>query len=115
MRSGVGRCGRERARADTPRMPVFAVYEQATGRLVSTGDTVADPLPAGLAVKQIAKQPDQDDRWDEATLGLVAVQHRDRIADLLADAGIAGMSAANKRTVQDAVTRIFGQFRYYDA
>lgn len=52
---------------------MFAVYESATGRLVSTAShasLIADPLPAGLAVKEVA-DPGPHALWDEQALVFV--------------------------------------------
>lgn len=53
---------------------MFAVYESATGLLVSTASDaslIADPLPAGLAVTQVAP-PGERSVWDEQALAFVA-------------------------------------------
>lgn len=52
---------------------MFAVYESVTGRLVSTAShasLIADPLPAGLAVKEVA-DPGSRASWDEQALVFV--------------------------------------------
>ena len=55
-------------------MPWFAVYETATGKLVSIGTVVADPLPPGIASKQLSQKPDLEQvDWDAATLDFVAI------------------------------------------
>jgi hypothetical protein len=46
----------------------YAVYDVANGRLVSTGDVVADPLPAGLAKKEIGRQMAANEEWDATAL-----------------------------------------------
>jgi len=56
----------------------FVVFDSATGRQVSTGSVVADPLPAGLASVALSdadgeRLRDGTGRWDEATLSVVAV------------------------------------------
>lgn len=49
----------------------YAIYETATGRIVSLGTSVASPLPAGLAAKEVgATRPTGD--WDPVTLAFVA-------------------------------------------
>jgi len=49
----------------------YAVYEKATGRLVSTG-TVLGSLPEGLAYKEYAdNQLELDYMWDEAMMDFV--------------------------------------------
>jgi hypothetical protein len=50
----------------------LAVYKQATGELVSLGTVVADPLPAGMASKDVgASRP--SGAWNAATLAFEAV------------------------------------------
>jgi hypothetical protein len=55
---------------------MFAVYETATGRLVSIGSIVADPLPAGFASVALSAADaqglrDGSRRWDAATRTVV--------------------------------------------
>jgi hypothetical protein len=45
----------------------FAIYREADGTLVSLATVVADPLPAGLAKKQVT-QFTGGVQWDTATL-----------------------------------------------
>lgn len=53
-------------------MTWFAVYEIATGRLKSVATVVADPLPPGLAKKNLgANLPPDTEMWDESTLTYV--------------------------------------------
>lgn len=49
----------------------YAVFESGSGELVSTGTEVARPLPAGLAVSEIAGPPRPGERWDSATRAFV--------------------------------------------
>lgn len=56
----------------------FIVFDSATGRQVSSGTVVADPLPAGLASVAISdadgeRLRDGTGRWDEITRSVVAV------------------------------------------
>src|SRR6476659_9721483 len=44
-----------------------AIYELATGKLVSSGTIVADPLPDGLAAKELPGDP-AGQVWDEVAL-----------------------------------------------
>ncbi|GHF71299.1 hypothetical protein [Seohaeicola zhoushanensis] len=44
-----------------------AVFETATGKLRSVGTVVADPLPEGLSVVDLAGRPDGAMLWNEAT------------------------------------------------
>ena len=53
-------------------MTWFAVHETATGRLVSVATIVADPLPPGLAKKNLGEnRPPDNDEWDETTTSFV--------------------------------------------
>jgi hypothetical protein len=50
----------------------YAVYETVTGLLRSLGSTLADPLPAGLSVKEYAERPDTTTlQWDAVTRDFV--------------------------------------------
>lgn len=49
----------------------YAVYEADTGNLVSTGTEVADPLPEGLAVKEIPAQGQAGEQWNTKKLAFV--------------------------------------------
>lgn len=44
-------------------MTWYAVYDKATGALISTGSVIADPLPDELAVVVCVEDPDHS-RWD---------------------------------------------------
>ena len=49
-------------------MSWFAIYEIATGRLVSVATVVAQELRPGLAVRGLGvTRPPDDEMWDEAT------------------------------------------------
>ena len=53
-------------------MTWFAVHEIATGRLESVGTIIVDPLPPGLATKNLgANRPPDDEMWDESSLTYV--------------------------------------------
>ena len=52
-------------------MTWFAVYEIATGRLLSVGTVVSDPLRPGLAKKELADRPPDDKEWDPVALQFV--------------------------------------------
>lgn len=76
-------------------MKWFAVCEKATGRLVSTGTVVADPLDSGLEKIELADAPDfsaQD--WDPAAKALVAkAPATTRVDMLVGDAAVTAMLA----------------------
>ena len=55
---------------------MYAVYESATGRLVSTASDpslIANPLPSGLGVKEVP-EPGARAAWDEQALVFVEAQ-----------------------------------------
>lgn len=52
-------------------MPWYAVYEIATGKLVSTGTVLGHDLPSGLAYKEYAENQLDGNIWDEAILDFV--------------------------------------------
>ena len=56
--------------------PLFAVYDTATGALVSTGSVVANPLPAGLAVLDISAVDMAASVWDDATRTMIPTPTR---------------------------------------
>lgn len=49
----------------------YAIYEQETGKLVSVGTEVADPLPAGLAAVPV-DGPENGRPWDGSSLSFAA-------------------------------------------
>lgn len=49
----------------------YAIYETATGKLVSTGTVIANPLPAGLASKQYSAEPESGSLWIETLADFV--------------------------------------------
>lgn len=79
----------------------YAVIERASGRAVSFGTEIADPLPAALEAVPIDRQPGAGERWDAVTRTVVAVPKttietkRDRLADLRAK-GWANLALAEK-------------------
>lgn len=99
-------------------MSFFVVYDISTGRNVSSGTVIADPLDAGLAKKKFAAPPRDNEMWDEATLAFVSrplsrvIPVQDFI-DLFTDAeqesllGHAYASGLSKKQHQIAETAIF--------
>ena len=57
----------------------YAVFDKATGRLVSSGSAVAAKLSADLVVKEFADKPRDDQVWDEATLGFKSAPRPTRL------------------------------------
>lgn len=96
-----------------------ALYDVATGRLISVGDVVADALPDGLAALPLAGSPADSDMWDAATRSFVARPAKvlvDRLQDLLSDADFAAawasLSAAQRTRLRTALIRLLGRQRY---
>lgn len=95
-------------------MTWFAVYEKATGRLVSTGTIVADPLDPGLEKVALATAPDfsaQD--WDPAAKALVAkALAATRVEMLVGDAAVAAMltklTPAERIALRQKLDDLFG-------
>ncbi len=51
--------------------PLFAVFDIASGALISVGSVVADPLPAGMAALDISAVDMAVSEWDAATRTMV--------------------------------------------
>lgn len=64
-------------------MALFAVVEDATGKLLSIGSVVVDPLPAGIVVLPIVGPP--DGIWNPTTRSFTA-RPPDPVVDRLQDA-----------------------------
>lgn len=75
-------------------MTVYAIHETTSGKLVSVGTIVADPLPVGLTVVELSNPDairlrDGTGRWDPVTRAVVdrpaseltAEQNRQTISD----------------------------------
>jgi hypothetical protein len=104
-------------------MPWFAVYESTTGRLVSVGQQVADPLPAGLTAAQLGQRPADNQMWDTATRAFVARPAKvlvDRLlTDLLSNPAFSelqtaynSLSAANKTRIRNGLILFLGRLRW---
>ena len=95
-------------------MSWFAVYEKATGRLVSTGTVVADPLDPGLEKVALSAAPDfsaQD--WDPVAKTLVAkAAATSRVEMLVGDSAVAAMLAkltpAERIALRQRLDDLFG-------
>ena len=95
-------------------MTWFAIYEKATGRLVSTGTVVADPLDPGLEKVALAAAPEfgaQD--WDPTAKALVAkAPATTRVDMLVGDAAVAAMLAkltpAERIALRQKLDDLFG-------
>ena len=67
-------------------MPYFAVFETATGRLVSLGSVLANPLDASLSAVDLGSKPADSLMWSDASRTFVARPAKvlvDRLQDLL--------------------------------
>lgn len=99
-----------------------ALYQDATGRLLSVGTVVADQLPAGTVAVVLAEKPRRDQMWDSATRSFVPRPAKvlvDRLVDLRTRARYADfrdvyqrLSAADRTKVRDALALFLGRARY---
>lgn len=95
-------------------MPWFAIYEKATGRLVSTGTVVADPLDPGLEKAALAAAPDFSARdWDPVAKALIVkAAATTRVDMLVGDAAVAAMLAkltlAERIALRQKLEDLFG-------
>ena len=105
-------------------MTWFAIHEIATGRLVSVGTVIADPLPPGLISKSLGpNRPSDSKMWDEATLTFVARPVKvlvDRFDnDLLTNVQFIqfqnvynGLNPGQKKQVRDDLVKWLGGVRF---
>lgn len=97
-----------------------AVYDDATGRLVSLTTALPAALPAGLASAPLGAAPPADDRmWDAATRAYVARPPKvylDRLDDLAQHPDFpafwASLSATQKATLRRVVIWLLGRARW---
>ncbi|MCC6192057.1 MAG: hypothetical protein IT318_23760 [Anaerolineales bacterium] len=104
-----------------------ALYETATGRLVSVGSVVAEPLPAGLAALALAGPPNVDgEMWDAGTRAFVARPAKvliDRLDDLITDSRYSAdlialwnaLNATNRNRLRTGLIRLLGSQRWRTA
>lgn len=93
-------------------MSWFLVYETATGRLVSQGTVLADPLPRGLTSVDVGTKPDDSLMWDEASRSMVPRPTRqlvDRVDDVVADVRIADALKKFSPAELDAFKEVVGE------
>ena len=103
-------------------MAWYAVYSSATGRLVSVGQVVADPLAGDWVASLLAGRPGDGEVWDEGARQFVARPAKvlvDRLQDLVTNPDYSdfqtvynALSAANKKRLADALARLLGRARY---
>lgn len=101
-------------------MTWYAVYETTTGRLVSIGDQVADPLPDGLIAAELASAPDlRSVMWDNVARAFTnrpAPVLVDRLDDLRAMPGVTALwnslNGTQKTVLANALIALLGGARY---
>jgi hypothetical protein len=101
-------------------MAWYAVYEEATGRLRSLGQVVADPLPAGLVAASLDSLPDLKNRvWDDVARGFVNRPPEvlvDRLQDLVDDPLLGAvwsrLTVAQRQALRERLVRLLGPRRW---
>lgn len=101
-------------------MLYYAIYETATGRLVSLGNVLGDHLPDNLTVIDIGTAPDlRLVVWDEGTRTFIQRPAKvlvDRLDDLRAQPGMTAfwnsLTGAQKTVLANALITVFGKLRY---
>jgi len=100
-------------------MAWFALYNTASGQILSVGTVIADPLPAGVTLLQLAGQPSDNEMWDQVNKTFVVRPAKvlvDRLDDLLADTDFASvwnnLSAARKTALRTALIKLLGSQRF---
>ena len=91
------------------------LVDKATGRLVSQGTVVCDPVPSSLDRIDLANKPDDSTMWDAKTRTFVPRPiriARDLVEEMIADSGMPSLSTANKDKVRTVARRIFGEKRF---
>ena len=96
----------------------YAVYEAATGRLVSEGTVVANPLPPGLVLKIVPK-PDDSAMWNQSSLDFVprpAIVMVDRVVDFSEDPTIKSiflkLPLEDRQALRSALAVLLGRRRF---
>jgi len=103
-------------------MAWYAVHDAVSGRLISVGQVVADPMPLDRVALLLLDRPADTQVWDEALRQFVARPAKvpvDRLQDLVTNPDYAefktaydALSAANRQRLIDALTRLLGHERY---
>lgn len=100
-------------------MAWFALYKTATGDLLSVGSVIADTLPDGVTLLQLAGQPRDNEMWDAASRAFVVRPAKvliDRLDDLLADSDFSTvwntLSAARRTALRQALIKLLGAQRF---
>lgn len=97
----------------------YAIVEETTGRLLSTGSVVAPILPLGIVAIPINGLPDSDQMWSEQTQQFVPRPPKvfiDRLDDLRARPGVVNalqaLTAPQRQAIVDAFIWLLGRKRY---
>jgi hypothetical protein len=104
-------------------MTWYAVYVTATGRLVSVGQTVAEPLPDHLQAVTLAGPPADGEMWDATTKAFVARPPKvlvDRLQDIITHPDYAddlqllwsSLNATQRTRLRNALIRLLGPQRW---
>lgn len=94
-------------------MAWFVIFENATGRLESIGQIVADDRQLqsrGLVKAAIQNPPADNEMWDETSRSFVARPAqviRDKLDDVLADPLISRLTAKVQGEITTVIDRIF--------
>lgn len=83
-------------------MTWYAVFDQETGELRSTGTSLGEGLPKTVGVAEIAEPDFATREWDAGTRGFRAKVIRDRAAEFLSDPEVAAI--AGRLTELDRAT-----------
>ena len=96
-----------------------AVYRSSDGVLVSVGDVVADPLPAGLATLNMAGPPADTVMWDAATRAFIprpAKTTVDRVQEIRDDPTLGAvwsrLTASQQTALRNRLVSLLGPYRY---
>lgn len=100
-------------------MSWFAIVEESTGRLISTGSVIAPVLPLGIIAIPISGPPDPDQMWNAQTQQFVARPPKvliDRLDDIRARSGIIATLQAitpdQRQIIMDTFIWLLGNRRF---
>lgn len=97
-----------------------AIFDQASGRLISVGDVVGS-LPSGVSTLTLAGPPDlATQMWDETSRSFVSRPAKvfvDRIQDLADDPVLSTvwsrLTAAQRTTLRNRLVTLLGKYRFH--
>ena len=99
----------------------YAVYESATGRLLSVTTLLGD-LPVGVTTLNLAGEPADNQMWDSTTRTFIPRPAKvlvDRLQDILSNPAYADfataynvLNAANKTRLRNMLIKLLGRQRY---